>query len=332
MSLSAFIELWLKRIKQDIRTTTYENHQSIINMRIAPQLGGILVQDLRPATIDSWLQDLYSAGYSKGYTGQCRMILHEVLNYAVYPCELIATNPCSYTRVPKNAVKNAVKRHIVSSERFHELIHTFPLGETMHAPIALMWHTGMRVGEVLGLTWEDINFEERSIYIQHQRIYYKGKPYRTRLTSTKTEQSKRKIFITDELVSILRQEQERQKGLSVVNAIDGKGYCYSFSSGLNMKQDLTPIHFVCVTKQGKLTSRSSICSQLGLQGLNSHSFRHTQATRLAAAGVAPVTAARRLGHAKPDMTLNIYTHDTEAQQKKVVTALELEQWDKFFSS
>lgn len=332
MNLSDFMSLWLKRVEKDIRITTYENYQSIINTRITPVLGALLIQDLRPAVIDSWLQDLYSEGYTKGYINQCRMILHEALNYAVYPCELIMVNPCAYVKVPKNAVKSAVKRHIIDSERFHELIHIFPLGDTLHVPIALMWHTGMRIGETLGLAWNDIDFEEKSITIRHQRIYCKGTPTRTRLTTTKTEQSKRKIYITDELVNILRQEQERQKHLRIINVMDKDKYCYSHSAGLALCEGLTPIGLVCVNKFGKMASRNSICGSLRLQGLNSHSFRHTQATRLAAAGVPPVTAARRLGHAKPDMTLNVYTHDTVKQQKAVVSALELEQWDKFFSS
>lgn len=330
--LSDFMELWQKRVEKDIRITTFENYQSVINNRITPALGDMLIQDLKPAIIDNWLQSLYCKGYTKGYIIQCRMILHEALNYAVYPCELISSNPCSYAKVPKNSVRSVVKRHIVTPERFNELIRVFPLGTTPHVPIALMWHTGMRVGETLGLTWNDIDFEEKSIMIHHQRVYRRGSPTRTLLTTTKTEQSKRKIYVADELLNILRQEQERQKHLRIINVMDKDGYCYSFSPGLPLREGLTPVNFVCVNKFGKMASKNSIGSSLRLQGLNAHSFRHTQATRLAAAGIPPVTAARRLGHAKPDMTLNVYTHDTEQQQKAVVSALELEQWDKFFSS
>lgn len=331
ISLKDFIALWMKRTEKDIVITTQENYQSIIDCRINPALGSFIVQDLRPATIDNWLQELYDKGYSKGYIRQCRMIVNEVLNYAVYPCELIRSNPCAYTKVPKKAVKSVVKRHLISEEQFRELLLSFPPGDTSRIPISLMYYTGMRVSETLGLLWEDIDFTEKSITINHQRIYSRSLK-KAKIADTKTERSRRKIFFTDTLADLLKQEQERQKYLPIQNVIDNEGYCYSFSINAKLSTNLAPVHLVCVNRFGKPASRNTVCGSLGLCGLNSHSFRHTQATLLAKAGVPPVTAARRLGHANPNTTLSVYTHDTESQQKAAVSALELEQWDKFFSS
>ena len=332
MTMDSFIDLWLKRVEKDIKANTRANYENIIEVRIKPYLGNIVLQEIKPAEIDNWLQKLYTEGLSKGYITQCRAILKAAMDYAVYPCELLASNPCIYTKVPKKAPTKIIERSIISSQQFDRLMQVFPLGNAVHIPIVLMYHTGMRLGEALGLTWDDIDFKERSITIDHQLIYENAKPFRHRITTTKTEQSKRKIFVTDELLDELNKERNRQQELAIINAVDSEGYCYSFSDGLAVMPVLKIMHLVCVSSIGRIVSRRIVIDKLRGQGLNSHSFRHTQATRLASAGVQPITAARRLGHSKPDTTLNIYTHDNEIMQKNAVESLEIAEMDTFFSS
>lgn len=332
--LKEFMQLWLNRVKKDIRQSTFDSYQMIVRAKIIPGLGDVVIQDLRPAHVDRWFQDMQDIGNSKGYIRQCRMVLKAALDYAVYPCELLPSNPCLYARVPRKAACGALGRVLVDDSRFRVLLYTFPLGDALHAALALMWHTGMRIGEVLGLTWEDVDFNARCITVRRQRIYRKDTPKTcgSVITEPKTEQSCRVVYVTDELLDELKKEKARQENLKIINAVDKDGYCYSFSKGLKLRADLSRVHLVCVNKTGRPASRQTIMRQLKLLGLNSHSFRHTHATRLAAAGVPPVTAARRLGHKKPDTTLNVYTHDTEKMQKQAVSALEIAEWDKFFST
>lgn len=332
INLKDFLDLWLKRIEKGVCTNTYQNYKTLFGSMVLPYLGSIVLQDLRPANIDSWLRSLRDKGYAYGSMVQIRRILKTALNYAVYPCELIPSNPCTYTKVPRTTAKTVINRCLVSSSRFHDLLHVYPLGHPLHTPIALFWHTGMRISEALGLTWEDIDFVNKSITIHNQRVpNRKGAAY-TRITPTKTPDSVRKIYVTDELLDELAKEYERQKELSIICAVDNEGYCYSFSSGLTLNIEYTPIQLVCVSKHGKPASRNTIMAYLKLQGLNSHSFRHTQATRLAKAKVPPITAARRLGHKNVDTTLNVYTHDTDELQKQAISDLELAEWDVFFST
>ena len=332
MTLKDFMQLWLERVKQDLRNNTYAGYENIVNARIIPSLGNILIQELHPAQIDSWLQELYANGLSKGYITKCRTILRMAMDYAVYPCEMINSNPCHYAKVPKNAPTNVIKRHIVEEPQFEQLVTDYPLGDTAHIPIYLMYHTGMRLGESLGLIWSDIDFKEKSITINRQLVYEKQDHFVYRIATTKTEQSKRKIFVSDELLAELQKEKDRQRSLHIINAMDSGGYVYSFSDSLEINPDLTEINLVCVSDIGRVVCRQTVIYKLRNKGLNSHSFRHTQATKLASAGVQPVTAARRLGHSKPDVTLNIYTHDSEDMQKSAASSLENNEWDTFFSS
>lgn len=120
----------------------------------------------------------------------------------------------------------------------------------------------------------------------------------------------------------LAAERERQKSLHVINVLDKDGYCYSFSDELSRRPGFTRVNFVCVYPDGRAPSRHMITSKLHAHGINSHSFRHTQATKLLSAGIQPMTAARRLGHTKPATTINVYTHDSEALQKGAVSILD----------
>lgn len=322
MPLADFLELYLKRVAKDIRPNTLINYEKKIRIRISPYIGDIILQELRPAEIDQWLQKLYNEGLSKGYISSCRSLLKAALDYAVYPCELIQSNACIYAKVPKNAPTQVIERKVISPQQFDQLMKDFPAGDLLHIPVAIMYHTGMRLGEVLGLTWEDIDFAEKSISINKQLIYQLSGKVHLRITRTKTEQSKRKIYANDELMAELAAERNRQAGLHVINVLDKDGFCYSFSDELARRPGFTKINLVCVYPDGRAPSRHMITSKLHAQGINSHSFRHTQATKLISAGIQPMTAARRLGHSKPGTTINVYTHDSETLQKSAVSILD----------
>lgn len=70
------------------------------------------------------------------------------LNYAVYPAELISSNPSNYIKVPKKAPINIVKRQIIKPEKLAELLEKYPFGSPYHIPILILFHTGMRISEV----------------------------------------------------------------------------------------------------------------------------------------------------------------------------------------
>jgi len=326
VTLSEFSTLWQTRKAKDIRVNTRSSYKYIVSSKIIPYIGHYLIRDLTPAIIEGWITNLFNAGFSKGYIKECRMVLKSILDYAVYPGGLISFNPCLYIKVPKNAPTGIVKRVIISGVDYSELMKSYPPGHDMRVPVALFYHTGMRLGEVLGLTWDDIDFEQQTITINKQRIYSREGSIKEKLDETKTEKSNRKIYVNDELLRELRQErirqQEQEQGLDIGVFMDAEGYCYVLSKSFALaSKELTPVHLVCLTKRGRPTNRTTLSKCLRESGLNSHSFRHTQATRLAKAKVPPMTAARRLGHSNVDITLNLYTHDSDDMQKSAMEAL-----------
>lgn len=122
------------------------------------------------------------------------ILLSHALDYAVYPAQIISSNPAKYVKVSKKAPKNIVKHHIISKEKFAELTGKYPFGTPLHIPLLLLYHTGMRISEVCSLCWEDVNSEEKEISLKRQIVYIEKKGYF--FSTLKTESSVRNIKMT----------------------------------------------------------------------------------------------------------------------------------------
>ena len=209
ITLKDFMTRWLEEVVSlNVKANTLQTYQSVFNNRIVPQLGEVKVQDLTPAMLDKWIRDLQKGGLSRHSITAAHTLLHHALDYAVHPANIINSNPIIYIKVPKNAPKNIVKRTIVTPEQFRKLLEKYPFGTPFYIPLLLLYHTGMRVGEALGLSWEDIDFELKRINLRRQITYIRRRGYY--FTTLKTESSKRYIIVDDYLLSELRRWRERQ--------------------------------------------------------------------------------------------------------------------------
>ena len=90
---------------------------------------------------------------------------------------LYQSNSAAYIKVPKNAPKNIVKRTIITPEQFRVLLEKYPFGTQFYIPLLLLYYTGMRRGEVLGLSWQDIDFVAKKITLSRQIVYLKKRGY-----------------------------------------------------------------------------------------------------------------------------------------------------------
>ena len=152
ITLKDFITKWLAEVVSvNVKATTMQTYRTIFDRQIAPYLGEVKVQDLTPAMLDKWIRNLQKAGLSYNTISAILAFIHNALKYAVYPAQLISTNPAAYIKVPKNAPRNVVKRHIISPEQFKALVGKYPFGTPPYIPLLLLYHTGMRISEVLGL-------------------------------------------------------------------------------------------------------------------------------------------------------------------------------------
>ncbi|MDY3298634.1 site-specific integrase [Selenomonas sp.] len=162
------------------------------------------------AELDRWLLSLRDRGLAQRTIHYTKTILSTALSYAVYPCKLIRENPCRYLKTPKTDGGHHVERVIVTPEKLQELLEAFPPGTSLYLPILLLYHTGMRLGEALGLAWGDIDFQEKSLSVCKQRVL-DAIGHDEYLSDPKTKTGRRKIFIPDYLVELLKMEKARQE-------------------------------------------------------------------------------------------------------------------------
>lgn len=314
ITLKDFMTHWLNNVVAlNVKPNSMQIYQSYLNVRILPYLGSEPVQSLTPAMLDKWIRNLHQEGLSRNTLISIRIFLHSALSYAVYPSQLISSNPADYIKIPRNAPKTVIKRTIITPEQFNALIAKYPFGSPCYIPFLLLYHTGMRLGEVLGLTWHDIDFNAKRINLNQQIVYLKRRGYF--FSPLKTESSKRYILIDDYLIGELRRWQaqqadfERQQGDTYIyNYREEDGHIIRQSKCLPCTLDKAAL--VCTRDDGHLVIKAVVVNALRREQLNAHSFRHTHATMLIESGANAKGVAGRLGHANIQITQNLYSHNT----------------------
>ena len=315
VTLKDYLASWLENVaRPNVKRTTYTSYQSAIKKRIVPYLGDYVIQELRPRHVDEWLKTLAKNGMSRSTIQQTKTVLSIALKYAIYPAELIASNPSTGLSIPRSAPKQVVKRTVITPEQAAALFQ-----HSKYRPILkLLYHTGMRLSEALGLTWNDIDLKTGKITVVRQRI----KDY---FETPKTESSARTFYADAAFLAYLRP-------LKAVQAKDemrlGEAYQITYEDKAHdravvvLPKKMPPTDalerrmLLCIKENGTPILSASFKAMLQKHNLNAHSFRHTHATQLIEAGAKPVDVAARLGHKDATITQNLYTHDTEEMQKE----------------
>ena len=315
VKLRDYLASWLENIvRPNVKRMTNISYRDTVKSRILPYLGDRYVQELRPRDIDLWVQTLARKGLSHGTIQQTKAVLSIALKYAVYPAELITANPAAGISIPRSAPRKVTPRIIITPEQFAAI----PVEEKYYHTYKILYHTGLRLSEALGLAWDDIDLTTGEIIIVRQR-------QRTGFfESPKTATSVRSFYADAAFLSYLRALRAAQ---SKQEMRLGEAYQIAYESAEDHRLILLPKkmpppadhirrHLVCVLPSGIPHKHECISSRLRNLHLNPHSFRHTHATRLIEAGAKPVDVAARLGHADATITQNLYTHDTDEMKKE----------------
>ncbi len=282
---------------------------------------------------------------SKGYMLQFSAVLQGAFRFAVFPKRLITFNPMHYVklRVRKDDVdifsedeSDAVSTPTLTYEQFTKLTDWLKgKGNPALLPIQIAYYTGLRIGEVCGLTWQDVNLEKQYLTVRRSMRYNNAR-HKTEIGATKRRKV-RTVDFCDTLAEILRtakleQHKNRFKYGELfclnyyveVKEKDRTYYeVYTLPRNEKVPDGYKEISFVCLRPDGAYESPSTIgimCKRAskkveGLEGFHFHQLRHTFTSNLLSNGAAPKDVQELLGHSDISTTMNVYAHSTRAAKR-----------------
>lgn len=181
MSYSDLLDHWIEHeVSQTCKPNTVDNYQKKINLYIKPELGKYRIRSITKQNIKDFLIKLYNEGFSSNTISVCRGILTKSFNYAV-DSDFLAVSPASNIRILKQGglppkTPTRTEPHVyIPEDKMAEIFERFPEGTSSHLPMMIGYHCGLRLGEVFGLTWEDIDLENRTLSVNRQVQWIPGR-------------------------------------------------------------------------------------------------------------------------------------------------------------
>lgn len=312
---SDYLKQWLEETKHSISKNTYFGYKEVIHNVICPFFEDkrIKLIDLKPYHIQSFYtmkieKDKVTANTIHHYHAN----IHKALNYAV-KTERLKYNPSDKVELPKK------QKHIANFYTVSELktLLKFSKGSPIEPVVLLAAWFGLRRGEIIGLRWIDIDFNNKTLYINGtikdkgesgskiKNMYYE--------LSAKTSSSIRSFPMPDSAVKYLTELKMKQEKFKK----DNRAY--------NHKWD----DFVCVKSDGNLLSLEyvsrafpKLCESAGLKRLKLHELRHSNISMLLENGASMKELQEWAGHSSYSTTANIYSHVQAKTKTKLTQSVE----------
>lgn len=333
MSLSDYLDIWLeKHIRVNMRGNTYDAYETHCRVHIKPMIGHYRLNALSPAALQDFANDVKKKPLSRNYRVNIIKTLKNALDYAVSPLQYIKYNYAAHIIMPRMSQDRST-RMVFSTAEWEKISRRFPFGNKYHIPLLIGYHSGARISEILGLTWDDIDFEAGTITINKQIMNYQRYNKDSNFwcfAPPKSDSGIRVMRVGSTLLTELRKERNRQKTNRLMYGEYWKTYGKKhYEDDLyQIIEDGSGVDFVCRLEDGAhmTNTRFQYCpriikNELGIE-FNFHSLRHTHATILAENGVNPKNLQARLGHALVETTLQNYVHNTEKMEDEAVSTFE----------
>ena len=327
LKFSEFTEIWKRDYaSKELAPSTYKRYCRMLETRLLPYFGHFYINKIKPTDIMKFydlLEKDTQLVRKKGNNGsktkkplsgktilEHHRLLRAMLHKAVY-WQLIVANPAERVQPPK---ARKPKRRSYDDEQTKILLENLellPNEDTKYkVAIILTVFTGVRLGELMGLEWQDVDFKNGIISINRSSQYLADMGVFTKVP--KTESSIREIAIPEFIVSLLEEYKlwyEEQK--SIYSEL------WTNSDRLFVQADGKPMHPSTISKWFV-----KYVGQIGLPVINFHGLRHTNASLLVAQNVDIAVVSARLGHAQISTTLDFYVHPLLSHNRKAGYALE----------
>jgi integrase len=300
-TVGAYLERWLRDyVQANVAPKTRMYYTQVVRQHIVPRLGKKKLQQLRSVDIveaerfwleEGWLRTATQRGLSAKSVANMHRILHLALRHAV-DWKLLAVNPIEGVKPPRWERKEQAWLDLEQAQALVHHLESTPAGTA----VLLKLSTGLRMGELLGLRWREIDLNARSIALQQQLQWLDGHGYVMR--TVKSHRSRRPVSIDADLVDVLRTHKARQNEVRL------------------QAGDLwQPSDLVFANELGKFLTPDQVRRALfralrdaGLPRIRPHDLRHTHASVLLRLRTPMKVVQERLGHSSYAITADIYSH------------------------
>lgn len=310
-----WITRWLHDYKSiNLKPRTYDTYESQINTHIVPELGNIQLRNLKTEQLQRFYNLKFKSG--EGLSSATIRKIHNIINASLKQAqsnELILKNPSYGVELPvleqKQIKAFTVEEHVLFFQSAKKTDH--------YNAFQLSYDTGIRMSELLALTWEDIDLKNEQVSITKTISFVKDRnnvsvnKYILIVQKPKTKASIRKIPLTQRALKMLM-ELRLKNGLKSTLVFPSRNGTY-----------INPRNFE--------RTFQTVVANAGIEMCNSHTLRHSFATRCFEKGISVKIISKWLGHSKVAHTLDIYTHVMPDTEKYAIQILESPINNKFKS-
>lgn len=327
ITLGEWLDIWLNTYKKGARPTTRGTYEYIIRVHLKPTLGGELLRQLQPHQLQKFFNELLEngrvqkekptaaekkkrkkeqpPGLSRATVEKIRTTVKAALSQAVED-GLLLKNPAKSTKLPEETEKKEVVPF--TSEEAEKFLNSIK-GHRQFAAYYIDLFAGLRRGETLGLMWDDIDFEGKTLKIVRELVSVKDektKKYCLIFQPPKTPKSQRTIPMTGDMIKVLKAHKAKQneERLFFGAAYHNENLVFCSEDG----KRIWPRHF---NRQYTI-----LLKKAGIPHKKPHTMRHTCASLLLDAGEELKVVQEILGHSRIGTTADIYSHLTEKSIEK----------------
>lgn len=330
LTLNEWFQIWFWDYKSIVvKKSTLQIYHAIYHNQIAPLLGNHPLDEIKAYHIQKLYNYILERNLSSKYLHDIHSLLHNIFDAAILN-DIIVRNPCMGVVMPSISQK---ERRVLSVEEQQLLLNITrqPKWKQYGPIITVMLGTGIRVGELFALTWQDIDFKQHQIMINKTLVYLpntQNNKYEFSFQTPKTKNAIRSIPMQHNVENafqeqlIIQQQQKQNSRWHPLTGFENLVFLNKYGHPRQRSSLQKTLNRLVKAINREQQSMLHNARKTSMQPIHPHTLRHTFATRCFEAGIPPKTVQTILGHSNIQMTLDLYTHVSNQKKRSDLQKLE----------